>query len=134
MAPSRPPGGTDVAQQENGRRLLRRVARLRDRSTRLRRARRLQRGGSHFVNDDMDRDYNRDTDLDTDRDRDLDKRGAKNEGQGTRDKLSGKVQEGWGKLTNDQSDVIEGKVKQGKGSMEEGYGKAERDLDDTLDQ
>jgi uncharacterized protein YjbJ (UPF0337 family) len=94
-----------------------------------RRATRLQRGGSHPVNDDMDRDYNTDQD-----NPDLDTRGAKNEGKGAMDKVSGKVQEGWGKLTNDQSDVIEGKVKQGKGSMEQGLGNAERDLDDTLDQ
>src|SRR5690242_20418306 len=95
VMPCQPPGGTDVAQHQSGRRILRRCARLRDRSARLRWATRLQRGGSYPMNDDMDRDYN--TDLDTDRD--LDKRGAKDQGKGTMDKVSGKVQEGWGKLT-----------------------------------
>ena len=78
---------------------------------------------------DNDRDYNRDYD---DNNPDLGTEGAKTQGHGMADKVSGKVQEGWGKLTNDKSDVVKGKMKQGKGSLEETAGNAERNVDDTL--
>lgn len=77
---------------------------------------------------DNDRDYNRDDDNNTD----LGTQGAKTEGHGMADKVTGKVQEGWGKLTNDESDVIKGKMKQGKGNLEETAGSAERNADDAL--
>lgn len=78
---------------------------------------------------DNDRDYNED-----DNDPNLGTQGAKTQGHGMADKVSGKVQEGWGKLTNDKSDVVKGKMKQGKGSVEEGVGNAERKTDETLNQ
>lgn len=81
---------------------------------------------------DNDRDYNRD--YDNDDNTDLGTEGAKTQGHGAMDKMAGKVQEGWGKLTNDESDVIKGKMKQGKGSIEEGAGDAERNVNETLNQ
>lgn len=81
---------------------------------------------------DNDRDYNRD--YDNDDNTDLGTEGAKTQGHGMADKVSGKVQEGWGKLTNDESDVIKGKMKQGKGSVEETTGNAERNVNETLNQ
>jgi uncharacterized protein YjbJ (UPF0337 family) len=88
------------------------------------------------VNDDYNRDYDydRDLDRDTDDDQDLGTRGAQDQGRGTMDKVSGKVQEGWGHLTGDDSDVAEGKMKQGKGNFEQGAGNVERETDDMLDQ
>lgn len=80
----------------------------------------------------MNDDLSYDRDATYDRDRDLGERGAEHQGKGTMDKVSGKVQEGWGKLTHDKSDEIEGKMKQGKGSMEQGLGRAEDELDSNL--
>lgn len=82
---------------------------------------------------DNDRDYNRDYD-DENNNPDLGTQGTKTQGHGMADKATGKVQEGWGKLTNDESDVIKGKMKQGKGNVEEGMGNAERKTDETLNQ
>ena len=47
--------------------------------------------------------------------------------------LTGKVQEGWGKLTGDKGDELKGKLKQGKGNVEEGLGQAETNVDSALD-
>ncbi len=70
---------------------------------------------------------------DTNTNRDLGEQGREDQGQGTMDKLKGKAQEGWGKLTNDQSDQLQGKMKQGKGDLEQGAGQAESDLNNALD-
>lgn len=68
-----------------------------------------------------------------DDDRDLGQRGDENVAQGGMDKLSGKVEEGWGKLTGDRSTEAKGKMRQAGGSMREGLGDAERNLDDMSD-
>lgn len=68
-----------------------------------------------------------------DDDRDLGQRGDENVAKGGMDKLSGKLQEGWGKLTGDQSTEAEGKMRQAGGNVREGVGSAERGLDDKLD-
>jgi uncharacterized protein YjbJ (UPF0337 family) len=47
---------------------------------------------------------------------------------------AGKAQEIWGRLTHTRSDVLKGKMKQGKGVVEEALGNAEERLgirDDT---
>jgi uncharacterized protein YjbJ (UPF0337 family) len=74
-----------------------------------------------------------DRDYDENNNPDLGTQGTKTQGHGAMDKMAGKVEEGWGKLTNNESDVIKGKMKQGKGNVEEGVGKAERKTDDALD-
>lgn len=57
-----------------------------------------------------------------------------NEIEGNWTQFKGKVQEQWGKLTNDDLDVIEGNRKQLVGKIQERYGKtvdeAEREIDD----
>ena len=45
----------------------------------------------------------------------------------------GKVQQQWGKLTNDDLDVIKGNRKQLAGKLQERYGKAEEDVDREVD-
>ncbi|HEX8032339.1 MAG TPA: CsbD family protein [Ktedonobacterales bacterium] len=68
-----------------------------------------------------------------DDDRDLGQRGDENVGKGGMDKVTGKVQEGWGKLTGDKSTEAEGKMRQVGGSVREGVGNVERNVDDTMD-
>jgi uncharacterized protein YjbJ (UPF0337 family) len=50
----------------------------------------------------------------------------------------GEVQKQWGKLTNDDMDVIQGEYDKLVGSLQERYGyekqRAEREVDDFLDQ
>jgi len=48
-------------------------------------------------------------------------------------KLGGKVQEGLGKLTGNKDLESKGKMNQAKGGVQEGLGKAERKVSDTLD-
>jgi uncharacterized protein YjbJ (UPF0337 family) len=56
--------------------------------------------------------------------------------QGSWHVLRGKVQEKWGKLTNADLDVIEGRYEQLVGRLEQAYGKsreqAEKDVDHWL--
>lgn len=68
-----------------------------------------------------------------DDDRDLGLRGDENVGKGGMDKLKGKVQEGWGKMTGDRETEAEGKMRQAHGNVREGIGNAERNLDDSMD-
>lgn len=68
-----------------------------------------------------------------DDDRDLGQRGDENAGKGSMDKVTGKVQEGWGKLTGDPKTEAEGKMRQASGNVREGVGNAERNLDDSMD-
>lgn len=66
--------------------------------------------------------------------RSLGERGAARRRAGTKDKVAGKAQEIWGRLTHTHSDVLKGKMKQGKGVVEEALGNAEERLgirDDT---
>jgi uncharacterized protein YjbJ (UPF0337 family) len=59
-----------------------------------------------------------------------------NEIEGNWERFKGKVQQKWGKLTNDDLDVIKGKRKELAGRLQERYGHAEadaeRDIDDWL--
>lgn len=66
-------------------------------------------------------------------DRDLGQRGDENVAKGGLDKVTGKVQEGWGKLTGNPQTEAEGKMRQAGGSVREGVGNAERNLDDSMD-
>ncbi len=68
-----------------------------------------------------------------DDDRDLGMRGDENVGKGGMDKLTGKVREGWGKMTGDRETEAEGKMRQARGNVREGMGNAERNLDDSMD-
>lgn len=68
-----------------------------------------------------------------DDDRDLGQRGDENIGKGSMDKVTGKVQESWGKLTGDKQTEVKGKMRQAEGSVREGVGDAERNLDDKVD-
>jgi len=68
-----------------------------------------------------------------DDDRDLGQRGDENAAKGSMDKVAGKVQEGWGKLTGDKSTEAEGKMRQAGGSVREGVGNVERNVDDKVD-
>lgn len=57
-----------------------------------------------------------------------------NQVEGNWTQFKGKVQEQWGKLTNDDLDVIEGNRKQLSGKLQERYGhtveEAEREIDE----
>lgn len=66
-------------------------------------------------------------------DRDLGQRGDENVAKGGLDKVTGKVQEGWGKLTGNPQTEAEGKMRQVGGNVREGVGNAERNLDDSMD-
>lgn len=79
------------------------------------------------MNDD---NMNTDTDMDN---RDLGQQGLEHQGQGNLDQLSGKVQEGMGKLTGDKGQEMQGKMKQGKGGLEDDLGQAESNVDSALD-
>lgn len=63
--------------------------------------------------------------------RSLGKRGEAHRRGGTQDKIAGKAQETWGRVTHDRSDVAKGKMKQGKGAAKEGLGKTETHLGTT---
>jgi uncharacterized protein YjbJ (UPF0337 family) len=59
-----------------------------------------------------------------------------NQIEGNWEQFKGKVQTQWGKLTNDDLDVIKGNRRQLAGRLQERYGKAEdeaeREIDDWL--
>ncbi|MGZ3581875.1 MAG: CsbD family protein [Ktedonobacterales bacterium] len=65
--------------------------------------------------------------------RSLGERGKAHQRGGTKDKIAGKAQETWGRLTRDRSDVVKGKAKQVKGVLKEGLGKTETRLGTTDD-
>lgn len=60
----------------------------------------------------------------------------RNQLEGNWEQIKGKVQSQWGKLTDDDLQVIEGDRKQLAGRLQERYGKAqeeaEREIDDWL--
>ncbi len=58
----------------------------------------------------------------------------KNQIEGNWEQLKGKVQSQWGKLTNDDLDVIEGDRKQLSGRLQERYGKAQEEADREIDE
>ncbi|MBA2291558.1 MAG: CsbD family protein [Gemmatimonadales bacterium] len=53
--------------------------------------------------------------------------------EGNWKQMKGKVQEKWGKLTNDDLDVIDGKRENLAGKLQERYGLAKDDVDRELD-
>jgi uncharacterized protein YjbJ (UPF0337 family) len=53
--------------------------------------------------------------------------------KGAADKLGGKMEEGWGKLTGTKSMEANGKMKRARGNIKEGWGQAERNIDDAVD-
>ncbi|MEO5824526.1 MAG: CsbD family protein [Gemmatimonadales bacterium] len=53
--------------------------------------------------------------------------------EGNWKQFKGKVQEKWGKLTNDDLDVIDGKRENLAGKLQERYGLAKDDVDRELD-
>lgn len=53
--------------------------------------------------------------------------------EGNWDQFRGQIQAQWGKLTNDDLDVIEGNRKQLSGKIQERYGKAEDEVDREID-
>ena len=60
----------------------------------------------------------------------------RNQIEGNWEQFKGKVQQHWGKLTNDDLDVVRGNRKELAGKLQERYGKAEeeaeREIDDWL--
>lgn len=60
----------------------------------------------------------------------------RNQLEGNWEQIKGKVQSQWGKLTDDDLQIIEGDRKQLAGRLQERYGKAqeetEREIDDWL--
>jgi uncharacterized protein YjbJ (UPF0337 family) len=56
-----------------------------------------------------------------------------NEIEGNWEQFKGKVQQQWGKLTNDDMDVIKGKRTELAGRIQERYGKAEDEADREID-
>jgi uncharacterized protein YjbJ (UPF0337 family) len=78
-----------------------------------------------------DFDTNRDRDLEPDSD--LGETGTSHQAKGNMRKAAGKLEEGWGKLT-DQHDVeAKGKMKQVQGSAENVVGRVQSSADDRLD-
>ena len=53
--------------------------------------------------------------------------------EGNWKQFKGKVQENWGKLTNDDLDQIEGNREQLEGKLQERYGKAKDQVRDDVD-
>lgn len=66
-------------------------------------------------------------------DRDLGTHGDENAAKGGLGKLGGKLQEGAGKLTGNKDLETKGKMNQAKGGVQEGFGNAERKVNDALD-
>jgi uncharacterized protein YjbJ (UPF0337 family) len=58
---------------------------------------------------------------------------AWNEIEGNWKQFTGKVQEKWGKLTNDDMDVIEGKKDHLVGKIQEAYGRTQREAQQEVD-
>jgi len=58
----------------------------------------------------------------------------RNQMEGNWEQLKGKVQSQWGKLTDDDLQVIEGDRKQLSGRLQERYGKAQEEADREIDE
>jgi uncharacterized protein YjbJ (UPF0337 family) len=56
-----------------------------------------------------------------------------NQVEGNWEEFKGKAQQQWGKLTNDDLDVIQGKRKELAGKIQKHYGKAEEDAEREID-
>ena len=56
-----------------------------------------------------------------------------NQMEGNWEQFKGKVQAQWGKLTNDDLDVIHGNRKQLLGKIQERYGKAQEEVEREVD-
>lgn len=54
--------------------------------------------------------------------------------QGNWKEIKGKAKERWGKLTNDDLDVIEGKADQLAGKIQQRYGKSKDEADREVDE
>ncbi|MHA7812852.1 MAG: CsbD family protein [Phycisphaerales bacterium] len=52
--------------------------------------------------------------------------------QGNWKQVKGKVQENWGKLTNDDLDQIDGRAEQLEGKIQERYGKSKEEAQDEV--
>ncbi len=63
---------------------------------------------------------------------DLGQQGREHEGKVIADQVTGKIQEGIGKLTGDKAKEAEGKARQTGGTIERKAGDAEQKIDDTL--
>ena len=57
-----------------------------------------------------------------------------NQIEGNWENFKGKVQSQWGKLSDDDLDVIQGKRKQLAGKIQERYGKAQEEAEHEIDQ
>lgn len=57
----------------------------------------------------------------------------RNQLEGNWEQLKGKVQTQWGKLTNDDLDIIAGKHRELSGKIQERYGKAQEDAEKEVD-
>ncbi len=53
--------------------------------------------------------------------------------EGNWEQFKGKIQEQWGRLTNDDLDVITGNRKQLAGKLQERYGKAQDAIENEID-
>lgn len=69
----------------------------------------------------------------SDDDKDLGTRGRENQAKGGMTNLGGKIQEAAGKVTGREDWEAEGKAKQMEGDVQKGFGKAESNTDDALD-
>ncbi|WP_187969774.1 CsbD family protein [Aquibium microcysteis] len=58
----------------------------------------------------------------------------RNQIEGNWEQIKGKVQSQWGKLTDDDLQVIEGDRKQLSGRLQERYGKAQDEADREIDE
>jgi uncharacterized protein YjbJ (UPF0337 family) len=58
----------------------------------------------------------------------------RNQIEGNWEQIKGKVQSQWGKLTDDDLQVIEGDRKQLSGRLQERYGKAQEEADREIDE
>ncbi|MDN2581783.1 CsbD family protein [Aquibium sp. ELW1220] len=58
----------------------------------------------------------------------------RNQMEGNWEQLKGKVQSQWGKLTDDDLQVIEGDRKQLAGRLQERYGKGQEEADREIDE
>lgn len=56
-----------------------------------------------------------------------------NQVEGNWEEFKGKVQKQWGKLTNDDMDVIQGKRKELAGRIQKAYGRSQDEADREID-
>ena len=56
-----------------------------------------------------------------------------NQIEGNWEEFKGKVQAQWGRLTDDDLDVIAGNRKQLAGKLQQAYGKSEQEVEDEID-